>query len=244
MNKLILCEGKTDAILLSFYLGHKNQWRYIKQNKEFRIKANEVAGEFCEWYENSTDRLLICAVGGKDRFRDFFNKNIARSIIDANFFSKIAVVTDRDDRKIDAILSEIATVLAPIKVTLKQNNWQVGTYTDSYQRDETIETLALIIPTEREGALETVLLTAIAEDSTDRIIVEKSQDFIDDLRKISTIRSKYLSSERLKLKAKLSVTWSIQCPDKYFDFFQDHVSRIDWDKYQTMDQCFAELAKI
>ncbi len=32
MNKLILCEGETDAILLSYYLGRTCGWRYVKNS--------------------------------------------------------------------------------------------------------------------------------------------------------------------------------------------------------------------
>lgn len=31
MNKLILCEGKTDAILLSYYLSHVQNWMPYKK---------------------------------------------------------------------------------------------------------------------------------------------------------------------------------------------------------------------
>lgn len=34
MNKLILCEGKTDAILLSYYLGKMVGWKYTRKGPD------------------------------------------------------------------------------------------------------------------------------------------------------------------------------------------------------------------
>ena len=73
MNKLILCEGKTDAILLSYYLGCVQQWiPCMRGPKNFRISVDEKSGESAYWYQRGEDRLLICGVGGKDKFGGFF----------------------------------------------------------------------------------------------------------------------------------------------------------------------------
>jgi len=46
MNKLILCEGKTDAILLSYYLGCVQHWTPCKRGpKNFRISVGEKSVE-------------------------------------------------------------------------------------------------------------------------------------------------------------------------------------------------------
>ena len=77
MNKLILCEGKTDAILLSYYLGRVRQWMPCKRGpKNYRISVDEKAGESAYWYQQGSDYLLICAVGGKNKFGSFFKEKI------------------------------------------------------------------------------------------------------------------------------------------------------------------------
>ena len=46
MDKLILCEGKTDAILLSYYLECVQQWTPCKESpKNFQISVDEKSGE-------------------------------------------------------------------------------------------------------------------------------------------------------------------------------------------------------
>lgn len=78
MNKLILCEGETDAILLSYYLEKVAGWKYSKKRPIDIVKKQE--NESVNWYKKDKDYLLICAVGGKDNFGRFFmqNRDLAR----------------------------------------------------------------------------------------------------------------------------------------------------------------------
>ncbi len=79
MNKLILCEGETDAIFLSYYLGKVSGWEFCKKGpKNLEIRAN-YDNESVNWYKKGGDYLLICGVGGKDNFgvekaADFVNR--------------------------------------------------------------------------------------------------------------------------------------------------------------------------
>ena len=76
MNKLILCEGKTDAILLSYYLEKVAGWKYTTKSPsglKFKI-SNE--NESMNWYRKDQDYLLICSVGGKSNFGKFFINRI------------------------------------------------------------------------------------------------------------------------------------------------------------------------
>ena len=59
MNKLILCEGATDAILLSYYLEKTAGWTFCrKPPKDLQIKEDGIE-ESINWYEKNDDRLLI-----------------------------------------------------------------------------------------------------------------------------------------------------------------------------------------
>jgi len=76
MNKLILCEGKTDAILLSYYLEKTCGWTHRNAPKSLAIKADEYKGESAYWYRKEDTSLLICGVGGRDKFSIFFKDKI------------------------------------------------------------------------------------------------------------------------------------------------------------------------
>lgn len=241
MNKLILCEGTTDAILLSYYLEHTAGWKYSrKAPPNLEIKALNGT-ETVNWYRKDDNYLLISAVGGKDNFRNFFTSRIASPIFNANAFSKIAVVTDRDQRKIASIEKSVAAVLAGIQVDIRNNVWKQGTYNDAYAIPGELSVLLVVIPTEHQGALETVMLESISEDPYDKKIVDAAGTFAEKMR---TDASRYISSDRLKLKAHLGVTWAVQYPEKVFSLIDEQIRDVQWENSEVLNECFAELIKI
>ena len=242
MNKLILCEGKTDAILLSYYLGQVQGWVPCRHGpKNFQIFADEKCGESAYWYRKGGDYLLICGVGGKDNFGSYFKKNIRSAIIDAHVFSKIALVTDRDHQCEKNIAANIYRHFAPVITQVRQNLWMENLYWDSFGQQQSLLFLLLIIPADQQGALETLLLEAISEDPYDREIVIRSSAFVDA---ISPYAERYLRHSRLKLKARLGVTWAIQSPEKEFHFLDDQIRSVHWERSDVLAKCFSQLILI
>lgn len=107
--------------------------------------------------------------------------------------------------------------------------------------EKQIETLLLVIPAEHQGALENVMLDAISEDPYDRNIVDKCTEFVGNLRPEA---DRYIATDRLQLKANLSTVWAIQSPEKAFDFIDAQIKSVQWEKYETLGQCFGLLKDI
>ena len=170
MNKIILCEGMTDAILLSYYLDKVAGWKYCrKPPKDIAIKEDHSRGESLNWYEKDSDRLLICGVGGKDNMGSFFNNKILRTIVEAGAFSRIAVVLDRDDREIHALEMYASSIFKPVVTNMKNNRWIENYYKDAFNTEQVLESLLVVIPKEHQGALETLMLDSISEDPYDAV---------------------------------------------------------------------------
>jgi len=241
MNKLILCEGKTDAILLSYYLEKTCGWTHRNAPKGLDIKADETKGESVYWYRKENESLLICGVGGKDNFRSFFSDKIQSAMVDSGAFTKIAVVTDRDDRHEKSIVDSVLSSLNPVITTIENDKWISNCYANSYKQEANVDFLLVIIPSENEGALETLLLKAISEKEEDRAIVERSISYVDEIHPIA---SKYLSKNRLKLKACLGVTWAIQYPEKLFSFIDEQIRSVKWEESKVLERCFEQLKSI
>jgi hypothetical protein len=241
MNNLILCEGKTDAILLSYYLEKTCGWSHKKAPKNLNIMADEERGESAYWYCNETESLLICGVGGKDNFSNFFKEKIYPVLIDTSAFSKIAIIMDRDDREEFAIISSLNSFLNPIIKNIINDNWVHNVYENSFKQSVKINFLLIIIPTDKEGALETLLLDAISEQQYDKEIVQRSISFVEN---ILPVADKYLHKRRLKLKACLGVTWAIQYPEKVFTFIDRQIRSVKWEESKVLDQCFKKLREI
>ena len=91
MIRIILCEGKTDAILLSYYLGRTKGWEYDKKPKHFKLQFPESDNRFVGHYKNGTEKLSICAVGGKDNFINFYKENVEEYIKDSEELDKYCI---------------------------------------------------------------------------------------------------------------------------------------------------------
>ena len=241
MNRLILCEGKTDAILLGYYLMKTDNWELERKPPSgLSIKAQEQ-NENVAWYRKGSEKLMICSVGGKDNFDRFFSRDIKRAILNASTgdpFPRIVLITDRDDRDIVEIERDIAEQLTPFFAGAKNREWVTNRYLDSFSLEKQVEILLLVIPVEHQGALENVMLDAISEDLYDKNIVEKCTAFVANLRPEA---DRYIATDRLQLKANLSTVWAIQSPEKAFDFIAAQIKSVQWEKYETLHECFGIL---
>lgn len=123
MNKLILCEGKTDAILLSYYLGRVANWKFSKKGSSgLKIQASND-NESINWYKKDEDYLLICGVGGKDNFGNFFEQRIKRPLTAADAFEKIVIITDRDEREASDICTALLEDMSGFFADIQDRKW-------------------------------------------------------------------------------------------------------------------------
>ena len=236
-----MCEGASDAIFLSYYLGKIAGYKYSKKGpKNLNIESDEFE-QSINWYKRDEDFLLICGVGGKDRFKEFFEKKIARPIIDANGFEKIALVLDRDNKEITSIENHASSLFYPIILKMRNNAWIDNEYINAYGETKTVEALLVTIPFEHQGALETIMLDAISEDPYDANIVTKSIEFVKSIRGEA---AKYIKNDRKELKARLGVTWAIQYPEKTFKLINEQIESVEWEKYEVLRECFGKLIVI
>ena len=151
------------------------------------------------------------------------------------------MITDRDQREIASIEKSVEAVLAGIQVDIRNNVWRQGIYDDAYAISRELLVLLVVIPTEHQGALETVMLEAVSEDPYDQRIVDAAGAFAERMR---TEASRYISSDRLKLKAHLGVTWAVQYPEKVFSLIDEQIRSVKWENSGVLSECFVELIKI
>lgn len=246
MNTIILCEGKTDAVLLGYYIDKVCGFTHTKEkiNKTITIGQNKE-NEFFTWHIKGNDCLAIWGIGGKDCFmsaiESFFN--VLKKSSDDLTYQKFAIVCDRDMQKDDSIiLSEFSQYFSDARMPFENNKIQNGVYFNSFGQAKSIITFTLIIPQDKFGALETVLLESIKEDEYDKKIVEKSDEFVT---KIRAIANKYIQSDRLELKAKLSTVFAIMSPEKVFSFIDEILkTTVKWEEKQYVNELFKELIKL
>lgn len=245
MTRIILCEGETDLILISYYLEKTKGWVYNSDPKGLRLNFTEQENmAACNYQNKNNDELLICAVGGKDNFGNFFNDNLRKPILRSNAGEteyKIALVTDKDDFTIKKIENAITEELSPIIQNVENNVWKQNQVEADLGAKVNIQFLLTVIPEENEGALETVLMEALAKDDYDANIIHKSGEFIFGLESEA---DRYIHENRLKLKAQLGVAFSIFNPEKTFSLFKERLVSVKWEESQVLAECFEKLIEI
>jgi hypothetical protein len=241
MNSLILCEGKTDAILLGFYLTRTCGWEttknIVKGKPTFK---NMKKNQFTRWYENNGNFLLIFAVGGKNNFGNVLDEYILPilSYPIEDSFQKIAIISDRDNDDAKSALKNHEILFKEINISAVGKQWTNARFLTSFKEERIIQTLSIVIPTDKQGALEVVLLEVLCEDEYNGIIVEKCREFVDHIQPNA---KKYISTDRLVLKAHLSVVFAVISPEKFFEFIGELLREVPWEKSQILKDCFGEL---
>ena len=244
MTRIILCEGKTDVILLSYYLGQCHGWEFNKNPTKFKVKLHDVENQFIAHYKKGKEELCICSVGGKDNFISFYKEYVERYIVDSEngeLEFKLVIITDRDDREILDIEKQIEKGLSPHITKLKNQKWTSNPFVNSFSQVGSLLVLGIIIPQEKQGALETLLMDSISEDAYDENIVLKSKTFVSEISKDA---SKYITTGRLLLKSELGVSLAIIFPEKVFSLIDEQLKSFDWKKSEVVNECFKELENI
>lgn len=263
MKSIILCEGKTDLILLSYYLSKVIGFKSIdkKEYKEYKSRLKHKLNKFSKinnnqdysWYFRDEDNILcIYATGSNNNLI-----NGLEQVIDINMntstetFDKIVIISDRDDEKVEKnITDEIFKVFDKnnIKInTLLHNMWNESNKYKTFglEEESTIKVLPLIIPFEETGTLETFLLNCRkTSNEADKIVIEKGDLFIEELNSNELVRTKYLNSRGNIPKVKLELYFSVVSPNSTFVEGDKILTSIPWEKYQYIRECFKELDKI
>lgn len=252
MNSVILCEGLDDVLILGYFI-HKVsgglKWIYnnnatISDNFTFPLKNKKRENQ--EVYTRENDKLFIWCVGGKDSF-DFSIKTIYK--FNTNFpnerFEEILIFSDRDK-------DEISTAIMKIQDLFKSNGWVMQLSNNKqnpfqYEVDGEeykVNISPIIIPFEIEGALETVLMTGIADTcEEDRFVVDSAKKYIKEVTESDKIAT-YLKRDRLKLKAEFSAVISIINPDRSTSSFDKLLMSQNWEEKTEVKRHFELLERI
>lgn len=245
MNSLILCEGKTDCILLQYYLEKVYLWNYKDKNG---LRVERDCWSNC--FTKSEYTLNITETKGCSRLVEGLIKAIKRNENVApgstnEFFDKIIIFTDNDETStstdmINNIVSRISETSASFTNSIQKGVWNKGTLR-GIDGDKEFELLLLFIPFDENGALETYLLKCVANnDAYDKEIIDKGNAFVDMIDP----ELKYLKQRRLKTKAKFDVYFSVRTSAEQYSERQRILKSVAWDNYNTIRNDFRIFADL
>lgn len=138
---IVLCEGETDQVLISSYLGAARGWKY------FRYKNPPFAKEPIRWFKNKRDELLGFWVVEGNSFAGPIKKLLKRLQYESeSTIGSIVVVTDHDDSaaehdRLQDMLDAIGTTLGTPGVGrgILPNKWYSLTFASRFPGTRDLE---------------------------------------------------------------------------------------------------------
>lgn len=242
MKSIILCEGGTDLTLIQYFMEKANGWRYDKNFKLLKLKQ-------AKQLKNNENILIIGATGGCSEipkyFSDVLESNRYSSVLEETY-NNIVIITDRDEvgsfEEIkDKVLEKLNLNKIEIEEDIENNKWIKCSCLNGKMDLIYFNILLLVIPFEENGALETFLLNAIAQNNSyDKEIIDKGNYFVDRIDP----KKKYLSRRRYITKAKFDVYFSVRTSAEQFTERQNILRNINWEEYEEIQESFKKLKKL
>lgn len=237
MRSVVLCEGKDDLWFIAYFL-HKTQGWVIDKNIKkhwpyYKIKPQDHTQDVQCIVNEQGDFSAIWAVGGQDRMSDALN-DIFR--INSRYpiapIETIVIVKDCDAREHDSVVGEVASWFGD---SLSLKNHQACNYTMTADDKELVlQIMPVVVPFDSEGAIETVLLHALAEYGTqEQCIVEHAVDYVQQLATSGNL-SHYLTHGRQITKAEYSAAIAITNPDHSTELFKGMVMSCPWEETEAI----------
>ena len=237
MQRIILCEGKTDAILASYMLGKLHRWTFnnsLTQSRKAHLPV-EHDNETLNWYSRGQENLVIWGVGGYTELGAKIKKIGERTQAEADpnlRFSRIVVIMDHNSRTDQACASDAEAWFVKAGFVLDRplqlSKWLHAKVTLDRKppADHRVRILVLAVPPDSPGALETFLLQALRGSSEeDRHIVDQAEAFIGRIPD-----KPYLLKRRLRSKASLGSVLSVMSPDWVFSRLDERIQRVKWEE--------------
>lgn len=251
MKRIIICEGKTDAILISYFLIGKFGWTYIR--RQVLTLPVDRDNEVLNWYEHPEKPDQELAIWGSGSIEQIPIKLAHVTELTENErtpedrFKRIVLFFDRDDRSGDEC--------AALVKEWTENNDQLELIEDpelgqwSHAKIELRKSpaephelliLPIAVPPASKGNLEIFLMDAIrGESEHDEQLVDKAEEFIYGLPD-----EPYLSKKRYRPKARLGSILSVISPDWVFSRLDDRLTRITWEEIESVEAVYGNLSEL
>ncbi len=266
MRSVIVCEGSDDFEIIANYLERKEQWvkcaNTINLQEEFELpRIISYRGKSYGQYSYINDKLVIWSVGGKDSLAEVYNYISSQiSTTSTPGIDQIFFFLDRDDDEIETVLGKIQeTINSKIiqaQTDFPQNNTEMSTLQNSQRGEITFQILGenhvihivpLIIPFDRNGCLEDMLMQAIQGMTEGEYIVEQGKSYIEDMAQNEVIKEEYFENKaRLEKKALFSAIMSVISPTRSITAYRELLNSVEWHEDENICEhfyVFSELLK-
>lgn len=237
---MILCEGNSDRALIGCYMEGISEWRYAGKIKDDPFNKEQIT-----WYSCGNDSYIgIWENNGHDFSKAI--EAIAKRESKDHIVERILIVTDHDDQsaEVNRPQSIADRIQKEFKCDgrqglLKANEWITITYESGFGPAD-CDVGYLLVPQDEEGALETFMLQALAEDKDENAdTIRQVKQFVRDYKS-----EVYLKRRRDRVKARLGIALSIFEPDKSTYNMREIINTADWTQYDASHRQFQMVREL
>lgn len=245
MKSIVLCEGPDDLWFIAYYLHKTAGWDTIEGKRVLWAWKNYQVSPLndrqqVQYLEKRTDTVCIWCAAGKDGFSNCLKTIVDKYVkeIPADAVDSIVIVCDRDSDTTESILKGFEESLPGISPLQNKTRTGYSVFLEEGEIGATTVT-PVIIPFNKEGAIETLLMSAVGESGPQgERIVQSAEQYVDSLAGQDEVRARYLSHARLILKAKYSSTIAITNPGHSTGLFQDMAMNSPWEESPYVKEHF------
>ena len=151
MKSIIICEGKTDADFLQYYMRKVHNWEDDREPEEsdFRLSGRN----FARILKKGADALTLTSSGGCSRIIPAIGEVIEYNTLQrtSEAFDKIVFVTDNDEENsVENVMKGLKEVICANSMVLNSDisnsTWINVSYSNRAGENGTIKILPVIIP--------------------------------------------------------------------------------------------------
>ncbi|MGN0405024.1 MAG: DUF3226 domain-containing protein [Bariatricus sp.] len=215
MIELMLVEGVSDVMLISYYLQNVYGWKHEKSNILGIDPLDEH--EHIESLSKDENQLVLCGVGGNGKFAHFVEQHHVNDMIVERDISSLMVVTDRDEDSNAKIGRIINSSLE--RISIKAGEWIDNCITDSFGQPKNVK---VIIDALNDIPEQTDLIQEVVQ-----FVESLKEELVPELNKINKAN-----------KATVGTFFSIRYPQSAMRFFGIYISKIDWSKSESLKKLF------
>lgn len=234
MRAVVFCEGTTDLMMIQFVLQYRYGWKYdgFLENAVTNRLLKKILIK-----DGASIEIRSC--GGimniPNKMREF-QEQMEFATRQEEFFDKVIVLIDHDT--IDSNLAFINKVNENLQTHFRESDinadskWKVN---NLIVGELDLDLYIRCIPEKETGAIETIMLEALATDTIEEDIIEDSKNFILE---IAQKQNRYLQKKSLVAKAIFNTYFAIRTPEEKYDERARVLKAYDWEKNEVLNNSF------
>lgn len=234
MRAVILCEGTTDLLMIQYVLQYRYDWEYegflenAVTNKLLK-KTLKKNGANIEIYScGGITNIPIRMKSIKDQLEYVTRKE--------EFIDKVIVLIDHDT--VDSnrtFIEQINENLDAQFVEEDINNNTKWTINNFIFGSCQVDLCFRCLPENETGAIEKIMLEALATDEVEENLIKDSNDFITEM---AQKQNRYLKKKSRIPKAVFNTYFAIRTPEERYDERARILKAYDWENNETINKNF------